>query len=146
MVLARAKGCEIWDVAGTRYLDMTAGIAVCGLGHAHPEFTRRVQEQLATLTQTSNLFYNDQQIQAAAAIVDHSFADRVFFCNSGAEANEGALKLARRYQAGVNSAPQATKIVSTVGSFHGRTFATVAITGQPKYRENFGPLVEPVVH
>src|SRR3954471_18227783 len=124
MVLARAKGCEIWDAAGTRYLDMTAGIAVCGLGHAHPEFVRRVQAQLATLTQTSNLFYNDQQILAAKAIVDHSFADRVFFCNSGAEANEGALKLARRYQAVVNNAPQRTKIVSTVGSFHGRTFAT----------------------
>lgn len=146
MVLARAKGCEIWDAAGTRYLDMTAGIAVCGLGHAHPAFVERVGKQLGTLTQTSNLFYNDQQILAAKAIVDHSFADRVFFCNSGAEANEGALKLARRYQAVVNNAPERTTIVSTVGSFHGRTFATVAITGQPKYRENFGPLVEPVVH
>ena len=146
MVLARAKGCEIWDAAGTRYLDMTAGIAVCGLGHAHPAFLERVGKQLGTLTQTSNLFYNDQQIQAAKAIVDHSFADRVFFCNSGAEANEGALKLARRYQAVVNNAPERTTIVSTIGSFHGRTFATVAITGQPKYRENFGPLVEPVVH
>jgi acetylornithine/N-succinyldiaminopimelate aminotransferase len=146
MVLQRAAGCEIWDAAGTRYLDMTAGIAVCGLGHAHPAFTKRVQAQLATLTQTSNLFYNDQQILAAKAIVDHSFADRVFFCNSGAEANEGALKLARRYQSVVAGEPQRTTIVSTVGSFHGRTFATVAITGQPKYREGFGPLVEPVVH
>ena len=146
MVLQRAAGCEIWDAAGTRYLDMTAGIAVCGLGHAHPAFAKRVQAQIATLTQTSNLFYNDQQILAAKAIVDRSFADRVFFCNSGAEANEGALKLARRYQSVVAGEPQRTTIVSTVGSFHGRTFATVAITGQPKYREGFGPLVEPVVH
>jgi len=146
IVLNRGRGCEVWDAAGTRYLDMTAGIAVCGLGHSHPEFTRRVQDQLGKLVHISNLYYNDQQILAAKAIVDRSFADRVFFCNSGAEANEGALKLARRYQAVVAGHPQRTKIVSTVGSFHGRTFATVAITGQDKYRQGFGPLVEPVQH
>ncbi len=146
IVLSKGKGCEVWDVAGNRYLDMTAGIAVCGLGHAHPEFTRRVQAQLERLVHISNLYYNDQQIQAAKAIVDRSFADRVFFCNSGAEANEGALKLARRYQSVVAGHPQRTKIISTHGSFHGRTFATVAITGQPKYREGFGPLVEGVEH
>jgi acetylornithine/N-succinyldiaminopimelate aminotransferase len=146
IVLTRAKGCEVWDVAGTRFLDMTAGIAVCGLGHSHPVFTERVQAQLARLVHISNLYYNEQQILAAKTIVDHSFADRVFFCNSGAEANEGALKLARRYQAVVAGAPERTTFISTVGSFHGRTFATVAITGQPKYRENFGPLVGPVEH
>lgn len=146
IVFERGRGCEVWDRAGTRYLDMTAGIAVCGLGHAHPQFTARVTEQLLKLVHISNLFYNDQQILAAKAIVDRSFADRVFFCNSGAEANEGALKLARRYQAVVAGHPNRTKIVSTIGSFHGRTFATVAITGQPKYRENFGPLVEPIEH
>jgi predicted acetylornithine/succinylornithine family transaminase len=146
VVFARGKGCEVWDVAGQRYLDMTAGIAVCGLGHNHPEFTRRVQDQLGKLVHISNLYYNDQQILAAKAIVDRSFADRVFFCNSGAEANEGALKLARRYQAVVAGQPHRTKIVSTIGSFHGRTFATVAITGQEKYRKDFGPLVEPVEH
>jgi acetylornithine/N-succinyldiaminopimelate aminotransferase len=146
IVLTRAKGCEVWDVAGTRFLDMTAGIAVCGLGHSHPVFTERVAAQLARLVHISNLYYNEQQILAAKTIVDHSFADRVFFCNSGAEANEGALKLARRYQAVVAGAPQRTTFISTVGSFHGRTFATVAITGQPKYRENFGPLVGPVEH
>lgn len=146
VVLSKGRGCEVWDVAGNRYLDMTAGIAVCGLGHAHPEFTRRVQSQLERLVHISNLYYNDQQIQAAKAIVDRSFADRVFFCNSGAEANEGALKLARRYQSVVAGHPQRTKIISTHGSFHGRTFATVAITGQPKYREGFGPLVEGVEH
>ncbi len=146
IVLTRASGCEVWDVAGTRFLDMTAGIAVCGLGHAHPVFTERVQAQLARLVHISNLYYNEQQILAAKSIVDHSFADRVFFCNSGGEANEGALKLARRYQAIVNNAPERTTFVSTIGSFHGRTFATVAITGQPKYREHFGPLVGPVEH
>jgi len=92
----------------------------------------------------SNLYFNDAQIRAAKAIVDHSFANRVFFCNSGAEANEGALKLARRYQAVVAGKPERTMFVSTHGSFHGRTMATVSITGQPKYRDGFGPLVGPV--
>ena len=143
IVLARGAGCEVWDMAGTRYLDMTAGIAVCGLGHAHPEWVARVTAQLGTLVHVSNLYWNDQQIIAAKNIVDRSFADRVFFCNSGAEANEGALKLARRYQY-VTGAPERTTIVSTHGSFHGRSFATVSITGQPKYREGFGPMVGPV--
>jgi predicted acetylornithine/succinylornithine family transaminase len=146
IVFERGSGCEAWDRNGTRYLDMTAGIAVCGLGHSHPTFIKRVTEQLGKLVHISNLYYNDQQILAAKAIVDRSFADRVFFCNSGAEANEGALKLARRYQSVVAGAPQRTKIISTIGSFHGRTFATVAITGQAKYRENFGPLVDGVEH
>ena len=144
IVLERGAGCEVWDAAGARYLDMTAGIAVCGLGHAHPTFTERVARQLGTLIHVSNLYWNEQQIIAAKNIVDRSFADRVFFCNSGAEANEGALKLARRYQAVVANAPERTTIISTHGSFHGRSFATVSITGQPKYREGFGPLVGPV--
>jgi len=134
----------VWDRAGTRYLDMTAGIAVCGLGHSHSLFTARVTEQLLKLVHVSNLFFNDQQILAAKAITERSFAKRVFFCNSGAEANEGAIKLARRYQAVIAGAPQRTTIVSTIGSFHGRSIATVSITGQPKYREGFGPLFGPV--
>ena len=144
LVLERGRGAEVWDVAGRRYLDMTAGIAVCGLGHAHPAFTARVTEQLGRLVHVSNLFFNEPSIRAAEHITRRSFADRVFFCNSGAEANEGALKLARRWQAVVAGRPERTTIVSTHGSFHGRSFATVAITGQPKYREDFGPLVEPV--
>ncbi len=144
IVLERARGCEIWDVAGTRYLDMTAGIAVCGLGHTHEKFTSRVSEQLGRLVHVSNLYFNEQQILAAKNIVDRSFADRVFFCNSGGEANEGALKLARRYQAVVAEAPHRTTIVSTHGSFHGRTIGTVSVTGQPKYRDGFGPLFGPV--
>ena len=144
IVLERGKGSEVWDKGGQRYLDMTAGIAVCGLGHAHPAFTDRVASQLATLVHVSNLYWNEQQILAAKAIVDRSFAKRVFFCNSGAEANEGALKLARRYQAVVSNAPERTTIISTNGSFHGRSIGTVSITGQPKYREGFGPLFGPI--
>jgi predicted acetylornithine/succinylornithine family transaminase len=144
IVIERGRGCEVWDKSGARYLDMTAGIAVCGLGHTHSAFVARVTEQLARLIHVSNLYYNDQQILAAKALTDRSFADRVFFCNSGAEANEGALKLARRYQAVVAEAPHRTTIVSTHGSFHGRSIGTVSITGQPKYRENFGPLFGPV--
>jgi acetylornithine/N-succinyldiaminopimelate aminotransferase len=144
VVLERGRGAELWNVDGRRYLDMTAGIAVCCLGHSHPAFTARLTEQLGRLTQVSNLYFNDQQIKAAQAIVEHSFADRVFFCNSGAEANEAALKLARRYQAVVAGRPERTTIVATNGSFHGRSIATVSVTGQPKYREGFGPLFEPV--
>ena len=144
IVLERGRGCEVWDRDGLRYLDMTAGIAVCGLGHGHPAFISRVTEQLVKLVHVSNLYFNDQQILAAKAITERSFAQRVFFCNSGGEANEGALKLARRYQSVVAKEPQRTTIVSTNGSFHGRSFATVSVTGQAKYREGFGPLVEPV--
>jgi predicted acetylornithine/succinylornithine family transaminase len=144
IVLERGRGCEVWDRNGTRYLDMTAGIAVCGLGHAHPTFTARMTEQLSRLVHVSNLYFNDQQILAAKAITERCFASRVFFCNSGAEANESALKLARRYQALVAGAPQRTTVVSTHGSFHGRSIATLAITGQPKYHEGFGPLFGPV--
>ena len=144
IVVDRGRGCELWDRDGNRYLDMTAGIAVCGLGHSHPAFTARVTEQLGKLVHVSNLYFNDQQILAAKQIADRSFADRVFFCNSGAEANEGALKLARRYQAVIAEAPHRTTIVSTHGSFHGRSIATVSITGQHKYRDGFGPLFGPV--
>jgi len=144
IVLERGRGCEVWDKTGARFLDMTAGIAVCGLGHAHPGFTARLTEQLGKLTQVSNLYFNDQQILAAKAITERCFAKRVFFCNSGSEANETALKLARRYQSVVAGAPQRTTVVSTHGSFHGRTIGTVSVTGQPKYRDGFGPLFGPV--
>jgi acetylornithine/N-succinyldiaminopimelate aminotransferase len=144
IVLSRGAGAELWDVDGRRFLDMTAGIAVCCLGHAHPEFTRRLAEQLGRLTQTSNLYWNDQQILAAAAITSRSFAERVFFCNSGGEANEAAIKLVRRWQQVVANAPERTTIVSTIGSFHGRSIGTVSLTGQAKYREGFGPLFGPI--
>ncbi|HTM21659.1 MAG TPA: aspartate aminotransferase family protein [Kofleriaceae bacterium] len=144
VVLARGQGVELWDVDGRRYLDMTSGIAVCCLGHAHPALTRAIAEQAGRLIHTSNLWFAEETIRAAAAITERCFADRVFFCNSGAEANEAALKLARRWQHLVAGAPERNTIVSTHGSFHGRTMATVAVTGQEKYRADFGPLVEPV--
>ncbi len=143
-VMARGQGVELFDVSGKRFLDMTAGISVCALGHAHPELSARIAEQAGKLLHTSNLYFIEEQILAAKAITDRSFADRVYFCNSGAEANEAALKLARRYQHVVKGAPNRNLIVSTEGSFHGRSIATVAITGQEKYRKGFGPLLEDV--
>lgn len=142
--MSHGKGVELFDVAGRRYLDMTAGISVCALGHAHPVLSERLAAQAGKLLHTSNLYFIEEQILAAQAIVERSFADRVFFCNSGSEANEAALKLARRYQHVVQGAPERNLIVSTHGSFHGRSFATVAITGQEKYRSGFGPLLEDV--
>jgi acetylornithine/N-succinyldiaminopimelate aminotransferase len=144
VVFSHGRGSEVWDVSGRRYLDMTAGIAVCGLGHAHPALVRAVAEQAEKLVHVSNLYFNEQQIMAAQALTERCFGERVFFCNSGAEANEAALKLARRYQHVVAGQPQRNLVVSTVGSFHGRSFATVSITGQEKYREGFGPMFEPV--
>jgi predicted acetylornithine/succinylornithine family transaminase len=143
-VMQRGSGVELFDVAGNRYLDMTAGISVCALGHSHPALRAAIADQAATLLHVSNLYHIENQILAAEAIVERCFADRVLFCNSGAEANEAAIKLARRYQHVVRNAPERNTVVSTLGSFHGRTIATVAITGQEKYRAGFGPLFEPV--
>jgi predicted acetylornithine/succinylornithine family transaminase len=142
--MSRGQGVELFDVAGKRYLDMTSGISVCALGHAHPVLTEALANQVGKLLHTSNLYFIEEQIKAAQAIASRSFADRVYFCNSGAEANEAALKLARRYQHVVREAPERNLVVSTIGSFHGRSMATVAITGQEKYRAGFGPLLEDV--
>ncbi len=144
VVLTRGAGVELWDADGRRYLDMTAGIAVNCLGHGHPRLVQVITEQAARLIHASNLWFAEETILAARAITERSFATRVFFCNSGAEANEAALKLARRWQHLVAGAADRNTIVSTHGSFHGRTMATVAVTGQEKYRADFGPLVEPV--
>ena len=144
LVMTRGEGVWLWDKGGKRYLDLTAGIAVCVLGHGHPALTRVLQAQAQKLLHVSNLFYIEEQILTAQAIVERSFGDRVFFCNSGAEANEAALKLARRYQHVVANNSQRDTIVSTLGSFHGRSFATLATTGQQKYREGFGSLLSPV--
>ncbi len=145
VVMSQGKGVELFDVAGRRYLDMTAGISVCALGHAHPLLSERLAQQASKLLHTSNLYFIEEQILAAAAITERSFADRVYFCNSGAEANEAALKLARRYQHVVKGRSERNLLVSTHGSFHGRSFATVAITGQEKYRTGFGPLLQDVM-
>jgi predicted acetylornithine/succinylornithine family transaminase len=144
IVLARGEGVELWDVRGQRYLDMTAGIAVCCLGHAHPKLTAAIGMQAGRLIHASNLYFIEKQLVLADALTRRSFADRVFFCNSGGEANEAALKLARRYQQVVARRPERITIVATDGSFHGRTIGTVSITGQEKYRQNFGPMFGPV--
>lgn len=134
-VLVKGQGCELEDADGRKYLDFLAGIAVCSLGHCHPEVTRVICEQASKLVHVSNLFHTQPQTELAELLVAHSFADRVFFGNSGAEANEAAIKLARKY-----SGDGRYEIISLTGSFHGRTLATVAATGQPKFHEGFEPL------
>src|SRR5437762_9721778 len=138
--LVRGDGVGVWDSEGKEYLDFGAGIAVASLGHCHPRVTGAIREAAATLLHVSNLYHTAPQIHLAKLLSDHSFADRVFFCNSGAEANEAALKLARKY-AKERHASDRYEIIATHNSFHGRTFATVAATGQEKYRHGFEPLV-----
>ncbi len=138
VVLARGQGCWVWDTAGKQYLDMVAGIAVNVLGHAHPVVAEALAEQAKVLVHTSNLYYTIPQIQLAKLLVENSCADRAFFANSGAEANEGAIKLARKW--GKINRNGAYEVISTKGSFHGRTLATVAATGQHKYQAPFEPM------
>jgi len=145
IVLRRGEGCRVWDVEDREYLDLTGGIAACPLGHAHPRLQRAVAEQAGRLIHVSNLFYNEQQILLAdrlTKLAEGLGAPRVFFCNSGAEANEAAIKLAKRWQHVVCGRPDRIEVISFEGSFHGRSIATVALTGQEKYRSGFGPLVE----
>ncbi len=138
----KGKGCWLYDEKGKKYLDMLSGIAVCNLGHCHPKVSEAICEQARTLIHTSNLFYIEPQAELARLICENSFGDKVFFCNSGAEANEGAIKLARRY--GTEISPDKYEIVAFKNSFHGRTVASVSITGQGKYSEGFGPMLEGV--
>lgn len=133
--MASGAGCTLTDVSGKTYLDFLSGIAVCALGHSHPRVGEAICEQAKKLVHVSNLYYTEPQIELAELIVSHSFGDKVFFCNSGAEANEAAIKLAR-----ISSPTGRYKIISLAGSFHGRTLATVAATGQPKFHEGFEPL------
>ncbi|WP_446341335.1 acetylornithine/succinylornithine family transaminase [Coleofasciculus chthonoplastes] len=140
IALERGKGCRVWDTAGRDYLDFVAGIATCTLGHAHPALIETVTQQIKTLHHVSNLYYIPPQGELAQWMVEHSCADRVFFCNSGAEANEGAIKLARKYAHTVLEIEKPV-ILTANDSFHGRTLATITATGQPKYQKNFDPLV-----
>ena len=135
----RVEGCWLYDEEGRKYLDMLAGIAVCNLGHCHPRVSEAICEQARTLIHTSNLFHIKPQAELAELICKNSFGDKVFFCNSGAEANEGALKLARRY--GTEKNPEKYEIIAFKNSFHGRTMAAVTVTGQGKYSEGFGPMI-----
>jgi predicted acetylornithine/succinylornithine family transaminase len=138
VTLVRGKGARVWDTEGKEYLDFVGGWAVNSLGHCHPVIVKALTEQAKTLIQTSNQFYTIPQVQLAKLLVDNSCLDRVFFCNSGAEANEGAMKLARRY--GKLHLDGAYEIITTHGSFHGRTLATVAATGQDKFQQPYIPL------
>ncbi len=140
LALIKGEGCTVWDTEGKAYLDFVAGIATCTLGHAHPAIIAAVTTQIQTLTHVSNLYYVPAQGELAKWLVDHSCADRVFFCNSGAEANEGAIKLARKYAHTVLEIAEPV-ILTAHASFHGRTLATITATGQPKYQQNFSPLI-----
>lgn len=140
IALERGEGCRVWDTAGREYLDFVAGIATCTLGHAHPVMVETVTRQIQTLHHVSNLYYVPAQGALAKWLVEHSCADRAFFCNSGAEANEGAIKLARKYAHTVLNIENPV-ILTAHASFHGRTLATITATGQPKYQKGFSPLV-----
>lgn len=139
IAIERGWGCRLWDTQGQEYLDFVAGIATCALGHAHPALVETVTQQIQKLHHVSNLYYIPEQGQLAQWLVEHSCADRVFFCNSGAEANEAAIKLARKYAHTVMDIDEPV-ILSAKSSFHGRTLTTMTATGQPKYQKNFDPL------
>ncbi len=136
----RGKGTRIWDREGKEYVDFFSGLAVCNLGHCHPKVVKAIQEQAEKLIHVSNLYYIEPQIELASLLCKHSFADKVFFCNSGAEANEGALKLARKYAKGKGGEDR-HEIITMERSFHGRTLATLTATGQDKYHKGYAPLM-----
>ena len=138
VVIVKGDGTKVWDVDGKEYLDFTSGWAVNNAGHANEAIANAISEQARTLLQTSNQFYTVPQLQLAEILVENSALDKVFFCNSGAEANEGAMKLARRY--GAKNKNGAFEIVTALNSFHGRTMANVSATGQPHYQELFQPI------
>lgn len=140
-VMVKGEGCVLFDENGRKYLDFLAGIAVCALGHCHPKVTEAICRQAGELVHVSNLYYTLPQTELAELLVASSFGDKVFMCNSGAEANEAAIKLAR-----IHSVRERYQIISLEGSFHGRTLATVAATGQPKFHAGFEPLPEGFIH
>ncbi len=138
LTLVRGEGAWVWDEEGQAYLDFVGGWAVDSLGHCHPAVSEAVTRQVHTLIQASNQFYTVPQVQLAELLVRNSCLDKVFFCNSGAEANEAAVKLARRY--GELRLKRAYEVITTIGSFHGRTLAMVAATGQPRFQQPYVPL------
>ncbi|MDY6790259.1 MAG: acetylornithine transaminase [Thermodesulfobacteriota bacterium] len=140
IVIERGKGCKLWDTEGRSYTDFVAGIAVCNLGHAHPSVARALSAQADILFHVSNLYYTLPQVELASWLVENSFADRVFFCNSGAEANEAAIKLARKYFSDKGEDGR-YRIIAMEKSFHGRTMATLSATGQEKIRKGFNPVL-----
>jgi acetylornithine/N-succinyldiaminopimelate aminotransferase len=145
LAFVRGEGCRLWDAEGNEYLDFLAGISVLSTGHCHPAVTAAICRQAGTLMHTSNLFQIAPQAELAQLLCHHSVAEKVFFCNSGAEANEAAIKLARQW-ANQHKGPGARTIITALNSFHGRTLATVTATGQPRYHTPFAPLPPGFVH
>ncbi len=144
-VPVRGEGSRVWDQQGRLYIDFASGVAVTALGHCHPTMIRALDEQARTLWHVSNWFTNEPALRLAQRLVDATFAERVFFCNSGAEANEAALKLARRYAHDRHGAHK-VRVISTLNAFHGRTLFTVTAGGQAKYSSGFGPAPAGITH
>jgi len=140
VVLVRGKGTRVWDLEGEEYLDFVSGLAVCNLGHCHPRVVKTIQGQAEKLIHVSNFYYIEPQVQLASLLCKYSFADKVFFCNSGAEANEGAFKLARKFGK-EKTGKDRYEIITMEGSFHGRTLATLTATGQEKFHKGYEPLM-----
>ena len=145
LVPVKGEGCYLWDADGKKYLDFLAGVAVNNLGHCHPAVTAALARQAAELIHCSNYYHIPQQIELAELLCSHSFADKAFFCNSGAEANEAAIKLARKYSR-EKFGPDRFEIITALASFHGRTMATVSATGQEKIQKFFDPLLHGFRH
>ncbi|HDJ1440998.1 TPA: aspartate aminotransferase family protein [Serratia rubidaea] len=144
-VPVKGRGSRVWDSEGKEYIDFSGGIAVTALGHCHPALVAALQQQSETLWHTSNVFANEPALRLASKLIDATFADRVFFVNSGSEANEAAFKLARHY-AITRHSPYKTKIIAFYNAFHGRTLFTVSVGGQAKYSDGFGPKPADIVH
>jgi len=140
LALVRGKGCYVWDADGGKYLDFLGGLAVNGLGHCHPKVVEAIQEQADKLLHVSNLYYIEPQAKLAKLLIDNSTMEKCFFCNSGAEANEAAIKLARKYTK-EKIDPNRSTIITMDNSFHGRTLATITATAQPKYHKGFEPMM-----
>ena len=140
MVIEKGEGTKLWDTYGNEYLDFTSGWAVNNIGHSNQVVADAIEQQSKTLLQTSNVFYTIPQLKLAEILIENSVLDKIFICNSGAEANEGAIKLARKW--GKINKNGASKILTAYNSFHGRTISKLAATGQPKYHETFMPVTE----
>ena len=140
IALVRGEGCKVWDVDEKEYIDFASGLGTTNLGHCHPKIIKAVRDQVETLIHVSNFYHIVPQVEMAVLLVKNSFADRVFFCNSGAEANEAAIKLARKYSID-KYGDQRYEVISTKGSFHGRTIASLSATGQEKLWRGFEPLL-----
>ena len=145
IVAQRGEGCRLWDVDGKAYLDFLAGVAVNNLGHCHPKVVAALREQAGRLLHCSNFYHIPQQIELAEWLCEHSFADRVFFCNSGAEANEAAIKLARKHSSEKHGEDR-FEVITALASFHGRTIATISATGQEKVKAGFTPMLDGFKH